>query len=130
MEKIFLNKRILVIAFFTVFTTGSKSAQSHATDHSVPVELNFVRWVKDHPIFQLTVNGNANNDEFTITVKDEFNNALYKDNIKAENFTKSFLLNTDEIGDHTLRFEIVSKKSGASKEFHIDRNSFVKEETA
>ena len=129
MEKIFLNKRIVVIAFFTVFSTAVMSAKGHESD-PVPVELKFIRWVKDQPIFQFDFRGNAQNDEFTITVRDEFNTILYKENIKGEFFTKSFLLNTDEVTEHTLYFEIRSKKSNQSKVYPVNRHTFAEQETA
>lgn len=129
MEKIFLNKRIVVIAFFTVFSTAVMPANAHESD-SVPVELKFVRWVKDQPIFQFDFSGNVKNDEFTIAVRDEFNNILYKENIKGEFFTKSFLLNTDEVANDTLYFEIRSKKSNQSKVYPVNRHTFLEQETA
>jgi hypothetical protein len=129
MEKIFLNKRIVVIAFFTVFSTAVVPVRASETD-SVPVELRFIRWVKDQPIFQFDFRGNVQDDEFAIMIKDEFNNILYKENIKGEFFTKSFLLNTNEIADDTLYFEIRSKKSNQSKVYPVNRYTFVQQETA
>ena len=129
MEKIFLNKRIVIIAFFTVFSAGVMPLKAQAND-PVPVELKFVRLVKDQPIFQFDFMGNMQNDEFTILVRDEFNNILYKENIKGEFFTKSFLLNTDEVADDTLYFEIRSKKSNQSKVYPVNRHTFAEQETA
>lgn len=130
MEKIFLNKRLVAIAFFTVFSTATVSAESNTNDHSVPVGMTFIRWVKDQPIFQLNFTGDAQHNDFIIVIKDGFNNILYRENIKSENFTKSFLLNTNEIGEDTLNFEIISKKSNKSEEFRVNRHTFVKEELA
>jgi len=129
MEKIFLNKRIVIIAFFTVFSTGVMPVKAQE-NVPLPVELKFIRWVKDQPIFQFNFSGNEQNDEFTITVRDEFNNILYKENIKAEFFTKSFLLNTDQVADDTLYFEIRSKKSNHSKVYPVNRYTFAQQETA
>ena len=129
MEKIFLNKRIVVIAFFTVFSTAVMPAKAQESD-SVPVELKFIRWVKGQPIFQFDFSGDAQNDEFTITVRDGLNNILYKENINGEFFTKSFLLNTDEVADGTLYFEILSKKSNQSKVYPVNRHTFAEQETA
>ena len=129
MEKIFLNNRIVIIAFFTVFSAGIMSVKAHEHD-PVPVELKFVRWVKDQPIFQFDFMGNIQNDEFTIMIKDELNNILYKENIKGESFTKSFLLNTDEVADVTLYFEIRSKKANQSRVYPVNRYTFAEQETA
>jgi len=129
MEKIFLNKRIVIIAFFTAFATAITPAMAHESD-AVPVELRFVRWVKDQPIFQFDFRGNAQNDEFAIIIKDEFNNILYNENIKGEAFTKSFVLNTKEIEDDTLYFEVRSKKSNQSKTYPVNRHTFAEQEAA
>jgi hypothetical protein len=129
MEKIFLNKRIVVIAFFTVFTAALAPATANESE-AVPVELRFVRWVTDQPIFQFDFRGTAQNDEFAIIIKDEFNNVLHKENIKGELFTKSYLLNTNEIADDTLYFEIRSKKSNQSKTYPVNRHTFAERETA
>jgi hypothetical protein len=129
MEKIFCNKRLLVIAFFTVFSTASATiALANNTNHTVPVELKFIRWIKDQPLFQLKFAGNAQNDEFTIIIRDDNSNVLYLENINAENFTKTFLLNVDEVGDDDLQFEIISKKSNKSTVYEINRHSFLEKE--
>jgi len=129
MEKIFLNKRIVVIAFFTVFSTAALSEKGNEIEQ-VPVELKFIRWVKEQPIFQFDFRGNVQNDEFTITIRDEFNNILYNENIKGASFTKSFLLNTDEIAEDTLYFEIRNKKSNQAKVYPVNRDTFAEQETA
>jgi len=131
MEKIFCNNRLLLIAFFTVFTTaGAQATLANNNDQSVPVELQFTRWIKDQPLFQLKFAADAQNDEFTIIIRDHYSNVLYRENIKAENFTKSFLLNTDEVGDDELLFEIFSKKSNKSRVYTISRKSFLENEMA
>ena len=51
-------------------------------------------------------------------------------NIKGENFTKKFLLNTDEIADNTLRFEIFCNKTKKSVTYEVNIYSrFVQEMT-
>src|SRR5437773_10871749 len=115
MEKIFCNNRVILIAFFTVFSTAFASvARANGNNHSIPVELKFIRWIKDQPLFQLKFAGNAELDEFTIVIRDDHSNVLFRENIKAENFTKSFLLNVDEVGHNELQFEITSEKSNKS----------------
>ncbi len=92
------------------------------------MELRFIRWIKDQPLFQFCFADNAENDEFTIIIRDDYSNVIYRENIKAENFTKSFLLNTDEVGDDKLQFEIISKKSNKSVVYEINRHSFFEKE--
>jgi hypothetical protein len=125
MKKIFSNNRLIAIAFFTVFTTGISSAALATNDPkpAVPVELTFAGYIRNQPLFQLNFTGNAQQDEFVITISDEYGIALYKENIKGQVFTKKFLLNTDEIGENTLRFEVYCKKTNNSVVYEVNRNS-------
>ncbi len=130
MEKIFCNNRLIIIAFFTVFSSSAVVALANNNNHAIPVELKFIRWIKDQPLFQLKFAGNSDHDEFTIVIRDDHSNVLYRENIKAENFTKSFLLNVDEVGDNELQFEITSKKSNKSTVYKVNRHSFFEKEMA
>ncbi len=124
MKKIFNNNRLIAIAFFTVFAV-SHSPSASAADKlpAVPVELKFAGLVRNQPLFMLNFYGTPKQDEFTILVTDEYGNSLYRENIKGENFSKKFLLNTDEIGDNSLRFEIFCKKTKRSVAFEVNRNT-------
>jgi hypothetical protein len=124
MKKIFSNNRIIAIAFLTVFSVAlAPAAMAIEKKPAVPAELVFVGNFKNQPVFQLSVAGSAEQDEFTINITDEFGVSLYKENVKSENFTKKFLLNTDEIGDNTLIFEVVCKKTKQSVTYEVNRNS-------
>ena len=124
MKKIFSNNRLIAIAFFTMFTAGiTPSLLANDPKPAVPVELTFAGYIKNQPLFQLNFTGNAQQDEFTIIISDEYGITLYKENIKGEIFNKKFLLNTDEIGDNTLRFEIFCKKTNNSVTYEVNRNS-------
>ena len=124
MKKIFNNNRLIAIAFFSVFAVASAPAvMANDKNPSVPVEMKFAGMINNQPIFQLSFYGNAQQDEFTISITDEVGISLYRENIKGENFIKKFLLNTDEIGDDTLIFEILSKKTGKTTVFRVNRFS-------
>ncbi|MEO7984411.1 MAG: hypothetical protein ABI688_10050 [Bacteroidota bacterium] len=123
MKKIISNNRLIALAFFTVFSMGmSPAVKAGEKNPLVPVELKFAGLIKDQPLFQLNFFGNAAQDEFTIIITDEDGSTLYKENIKGEYFTKKFLLNTDEIGDNTLRFEILCNKTKKSVVYEVNRN--------
>ncbi|MEI9810587.1 MAG: hypothetical protein WDO16_23455 [Bacteroidota bacterium] len=94
----------------------------------LPVELKYNGLVNNQPLYKLIVNGNPEHDEFTIIIRDGKMNTMYRENIKGENFTKSFLLNTEEMGDNTLHFEIISKKTKKSVTYEINRNTHLEEE--
>jgi hypothetical protein len=126
MKKIFSNNRLIAIAFFTVFSVAAAPlAMASDSSHNrvMPVELKLVGNINNQPIFQLTYAGKTEQDDFTVVIRDEDGNSLYRENIKGENFSKKFLLNRDEIGDGTLRFEIYSKKNNKTVVYEVNRNT-------
>ena len=129
MEKIFRNNRLIVIAFFTAFSVAS-AQQVIAGDNNktIPVEMKFMGRSNNHLQFKLSFAGNIDHNDFTIIIRDEKNTMLYKENIKGENFSKSFLVNTDEVGDNKLTFEIISNKSKESVVYEVNRKTRVAEE--
>lgn len=131
MKKIFRNNRIIAIAFITVFSALTTAAMAgNGENPSSPVQLKYAGKLNEQPVFQLNVNGSAENNQFQIVIRDNFGTALYTENIKAEKFTKNFLLNTDEIGDDTIRFEITSWKTKETITYSVNRNTRFVEETA
>ena len=129
MEKIFRNNRLIVIAFFTAFSVASvQHAKAADNDITIPVEMKFMGHLNNQLLFKLNFAGNAEQNELTIIIRDEQNTTLYRENIKGENFSKSFLLNADELGDNKLTFEIISKKSKKSVVYEVNRKTSVAEE--
>src|SRR5690349_6226017 len=101
MQKIFRNKRLIIIAFFTAFSVASvQHARAGDRNDAIPVEMKFMGRLNNQLLFKLNFAGNDEHNDFTIIIRDH-NTTLYRENIKGENFSKSFLLNADEIGDDT-----------------------------
>ncbi len=129
MHKIFRNKRLIAIAFFTVFSiAATPSAMANEGNYVLPVELKFLGNINNQQIVQLNFAGNAEENDFSINIRDEDGNSLYKENIKGENFSKKFLLNNEEIGDNILRFEVTGKKTNKIVVFEVKRQSHFVEE--
>lgn len=120
MKKIFSNNRLIAIAFFTVFSVSMVPARAMDFPGPVPVTLKFIGTLNNQPLFQLSFSGTAEQDHFTIQVRDEYGNALYRENIIGRTFSKKFLLNTDEIGDDLIRFEITCKKTKQSIQYEVN----------
>jgi hypothetical protein len=124
MKKIFSHNRLIALAFFTVFSLGMSSAvQANVKNHGVPVELKCTGIIENQLIFQLVFTGDKKQNEFTVYIRDEYGNSLYRENIKGENFSKKFLFYTDEIENNTLTFEIMSNKTRKSVIYQVTRNS-------
>ena len=122
-----LNSKIAAFALFTAISMTAAPVTAMANDDkNVKTELKFVGNVNDQPVFHLQLN-NTLQEEFTIVIRDLYSNVLYRYTSKNGNFDKKFLLNTDEIGDDPLRFEITIGKEKPVV-YEINRNSRTIEE--
>ena len=130
MKKVFNNNRLIALAFFTVFSIATAPVvMANNSNPALPVELKFLgNNVKNQPVFQLNFFGNAEENDFTITIRDDYGNSLFSENIKGEVFSKKFLLNTEEIGDAAVRFEITGRKSQKTVLFEVNHQSHLQEE--
>jgi hypothetical protein len=127
MKKIISNNRLLALAFFTVFNF-SLAANASAGPIPSPLEFKFIGMMKNNPVFELKFISPEAEEKMTITVKDRYGNSLYEENIRSSAFSKKFLLNTEEIGDEVLRFEIRSSASGKTVSFDVNPvNHFVRD---
>src|SRR5262245_26709709 len=83
----------LTFAFSTVTLANDEEGKNnHVT------ELKFIGNVENHPVFQLNLTNN-DEDEFTVIFRDEYGNVLYTDKFKGANLSKKFMLKSDELGD-------------------------------
>jgi hypothetical protein len=123
MKIVSINTRVLAIAlaasFAVAFTTPALATEEKK---AIPVELKFIGSIKEQPLFHLVFTGTEEN-EFTIVVRDEFGQILYKDKVKGTSFTKKFLLNIDELGDTEVKFEITGKNFEKPVVFEINKQS-------
>jgi hypothetical protein len=124
MKIVSINTRVLAIALAASFAVAFTSPALAANEEkkAIPVELKFVGSIKDQPLFHLVFTGTEEN-EFTIIVRDEFGDVLYKDNVKGTSFTKKFLLNVEELGDTEVKFEITGKNFEKPVVFEINKQS-------
>jgi hypothetical protein len=131
MKKVFRNSRLIAIAFLTMFSTSNmQAADSIRIKPGVTAELRYAGMLNEDPLFVLEVTGSPDQDDFLIRISDKQGNNLYKENIKAAQFSKKFLLNSEELGDETLVFEIFSRKSNRSVVYEVSsRGRFINETT-
>ena len=130
MKKIFNNGRLIAIAFFTLFTAAAIPAAlaNDSNSNTLPVELKFIGSINNQTIFQLKISGNILNDDYSLIIRDETGNSIYRENIKAGSFSKKFLFDTEELGDETLLFEVLCRKNNKSVVYRINRKYHYKEE--
>jgi hypothetical protein len=128
MKKIFRNSRLIVIAFFTVFTASAAPPSSDSNTKNLPIELKFIGSINNQTIFQLNISGNELQNDYMIIIRDENGINIYRENIKAGNFSKKFLFNKDELGDDTLLFEVFSRNTNKSVVYKINRQYYTTDE--
>ena len=128
MKKVTRNLRFAAIALVAILSlTAATPALAIDGPNPKAIELTFIGNLQNQPLFQLSFN-NAEEGEYMVVVMDEYSNVLYKDHVKSSNTTKKFLLNTEELGNVSLRFEITGRKSNKTEVFEINRNSRVVED--
>ncbi|WP_276501279.1 hypothetical protein [Terrimonas pollutisoli] len=126
MKNTFINPRNLAIAIATVlsfgFTSPAKANDEKKNEKkTIPVELKYLGNIENKPVFQLTLSS-ADENEFTIVVRDEYNTVLYRDNLSG-NTSKKFLLNTEELTGVGVQFEITGKKSFKTVTYEVNKSS-------
>jgi hypothetical protein len=115
---------LMVMVFANVSSMVANAAgKTNPGDSAVPVEIKFAGLINNQPVFQLSFSGSPLQNDFTIVVIDELGNTLYRERTKGEQFTKNFQLNTDELGDQNLRFEIYCTRTKRSVSYEVNRNS-------
>ena len=127
-NKVF-NPRVFAIAAIFVFTIAfivPAPAQSNG-DKNASVELKFIGNIENQPVFILNFN-NAEEDEFTVVVRDETDNILYRDILKGENLSRKFMINTEGQEVASIKFEVTGKKTAKTIVYEINKKSRVIED--
>jgi hypothetical protein len=115
-------KIIIAIAIFSVVGfTPVIAADTTLSNPTFPVELKYAGTFKNQPLIQLNFAGSTEDKVFNIVVTDETGVVLYNADVKGDVFSKQFLLNTEDLGDAVLKFEITGRKSGKSVSYRVNR---------
>lgn len=123
-------KIIIAIAIFSVLAFTQVNAADTTTNNpaTLPVELIYAGTFKNQPLIQLNFSGSKDENVFNVNITDEAGVVLYNADVKSEVFSKQFLLNTDDLGDTVLKFEITGKKSGKSVTYRVNKQTQITEQ--
>jgi len=122
-------KIIIAIAIFSVLAfTQVNAADTTKENPALPVELKYAGTFKNQPLIQLNFTGSKDENVFNVNITDETGIVLYNADVKGEVFSKQFLLNTDDLGDTVLKFEITGKKSGKSVAYRVNKQTQITEQ--
>ena len=84
--------------------------------------------MENQPVFELNL-ANREEDEYTVTFRDEYGNVLYSDKFKGAGINKKFLLKSEDFGDAALHVIVRSKKGNTTEVYTINRSHSYVEET-
>ena len=112
----------LTLGFSTITLANDEGKAKNITD------LKFIGNMENQPVFQLSLN-NTEDDEFTVTFRDDAGNVLYNDKFKGANISKKFMLKSEEFGDTALNVVVKSKKYNTTDVYTINRSHTYVEET-
>jgi hypothetical protein len=119
-----------VIALFTfVAIIAMNVANATTTEEVTPTaELKLISHYDNQPVFQLSLN-NAQNEKFSVVVRDEFGTVVYEETVSGVNIKRKYQLNTEELGTVGLTFEIIGKSNTKPVVFTVQNSSRISEET-
>ena len=129
MKKAMRNFGIALIALTLGFSTvilANDGDKKDKTNHTS--ELKFIGNLENQPVFQLDLT-NTEDDEITVTFRDQAGNVIYVNTFKGANISKKFLLKSEEFGDTALNVSVRSKKNNSTEVYSINRNHTYVEET-
>ncbi|MFT3843485.1 MAG: hypothetical protein QM725_00380 [Lacibacter sp.] len=112
-----------------LFATVATSFNANAAEVITGAELISVGKLNNQPVFQLNLN-NKVNGKYAVVVKDQFGEILHQEIVTGVNISRRFQLNTEELGNVDVRFEIVDLKASTnSTVFKVKNNMRVITET-
>ena len=129
MKKAMRNYGMFVIALLALTVGLSTVTLANDGGKTTPgTELKLIGKMENQPVFQLNL-ANAEEDEFTVTFRDEYGNVLYTDKFTGVNISKKFVLKTDDAGDAQLNVVVKSKKNNTTDVYTINKSTSYVEET-
>ena len=113
-------KNMFVMALAAMVLTSSATAMTKKEKPAaLPVELQLAGNIQNMPLLQLVFKNNDNSSRYLVTITDENGVVLYNDQVTKGNAGKQFLLNTEDLGNATLQFEITDTKSRKSVQYRV-----------
>lgn len=124
------NFRNTVIAVLTLSAfVFANTVAANNTKPGSTIELKYIGKAEDGPVFQLNL-VNEQEEEFSITFRDENGNVLYSEKVKGTNITKRFRLSNEQLADDTVKVEVKNKKGSILEQYTINRQVKVVDEAS
>jgi hypothetical protein len=135
--KTVFNFRNAAVALFSLFAIVAAPVANANNDkgvidekNNVSVELKFLGNFQNQPVFELNFANAPAGTEFVVNIRDAWGTSLYRETLNSNIISKRFMLNTDELGDDTVRFEITAKKDNKTVVYNVNQYTRFVEEVA
>lgn len=123
-----MKNKILTSVLLAAMVLGTVNPVNASDDNNnVKTALRFIGNINNQPVFELQF-ATPSEVEFTVLIRDEYSNVLYRHNSRGGSFSKKFMLNTEEVGDNNLRFEIIIGKNQKPVVYEVNRYTKTVEE--
>ena len=132
MKKVMSKNKAIIVALMAIISTSFSNPVSGMDKKSDPpgVEIRYLGFVNKNPVFEITT-GNAQADNFFITIRDEAGTVLYSEKLSGKKLSRRYRIDTEEeIADGGLRFEVRSVKSKKTDVYIVGVNENITREMA
>jgi len=132
MKQAMKTTKMLTMGLFTLCTMALSQATFAGLKTDDPVEFKFIGKIKNHPVFQLNLN-NHEAEEYFIRIKDENQDVLYSEKVKAKdaNFSRKYGLDIEDDDLNAPEFavivEVTSAKTHVTRSYKISSHRSVTE---
>lgn len=113
MKKILLTSAVALTFLFTASATPVGGGENRPT-----VEMSAAGRINKQPVYQLRLN-NEQAARYYILVKDEFGETLYEEYVSGKNISRNYQLNTMELGNTAVVFEVYNTLGWLTGSFRI-----------
>ncbi len=84
-----------------------------------PIELRLLGNYQNQPILALQFTEANANQEFSVVITDESGYVFYNGTVNSSKKTRQFVLNTEDLGNTTVTFNITSKTTGQKISYQV-----------
>src|ERR1044072_9578463 len=112
-DSINFGKLTIAALSLTLAFTSPVAANEGGKDNP-KTELKFIGNMENQPVFELNL-ANKVEDEYTVTLRDEYCNVLFTDKFKGAGLTKKFMLRSEDFGDAALNVTVKSKNANTTE---------------
>lgn len=131
-----LTNKLIAAVFVAIFATAcsipaqaNEGKKEKKQQDTIFVELKFKGNRNNQPVFEL-VFSNPEISLYRVTIRDYNGMIWYQDKLKGSNFSRTYVLNTLELGNVPMEVEVTGKRTDKKVVYKVSWNSKTVESVA